>query len=305
MNTEPEAAQGQGKSGFVAIVGRPNTGKSTLLNALVGQKVSIATRKPHTTRHRIHGVLNDPRGQAVFIDTPGHAERSQRALHRIMARAFRQSLEDCDVALLVIDAKGSTREDERLIEMLGDRAERTVLVLNKIDRLARRGDLLPVLERLREHPFAAFVPISATKGTNLPDLVDEIMRHLPVGPKLYPGDMATDRGPAFRAAELIREKLIENVHREVPYGLTVEIERLVRRKDDSWLVHGLVWIEKEQHKPIVIGSEGRVLKRVGTEARHELERLLGGHVHLELWVKVREHWTDSERELGRLGFDTT
>ncbi len=293
------------RSGLVTIVGRPNVGKSTLLNALVGQKVSIVTAKPHTTRHRILGVLNDGRGQAVFIDTPGHAERSKRALHRIMARVFRQSLEDCDLVLLVIDAKGPTDEDQRLIELLGDRIERAILVLNKIDRLKRRHNLLPVLERVSAHPFAAFTPISATKGTNLPELVGEIMSRLPEGPKLFPDDMATDRGHAFRAAELVREKLIENLHREVPYGLTVEVEHISRNEDGSWLVHALIWIEKEAHKPIVIGREGRVLKRVGSGARRELERLLEGHVRLELWVKVREHWTDSERELSRLGFDTT
>lgn len=292
-------------SGLVAIVGRPNVGKSTLINALVGQKVSIVTAKPHTTRHRILGVLNDARGQAVFIDTPGHAERSKRALHRIMSRVFRQSLEDCDVAVLVIDAKGPTHEDRRLIELLGDRIERTILVLNKIDRLGQRQDVLPVLERMAELPFAAYVPLSATKRTNLRDLVDEIMRQLPEGPQLFPEDMATDRNLSFRAAEIVREKLIENVHREVPYGLTVEVEHLAQKDDGSWQVHALIWIEKEQHKPIVIGSEGRVLKRVGGIARRELIELLGGRVHLELWVKVREHWTDSERELTRLGFDTT
>lgn len=302
MNTEDDA---ETKSGFVAIVGRPNTGKSTLLNALVGQKVSIATRRPHTTRHRILGVLNEVRGQAVFIDTPGHAERSKRALHRIMARTFRQSLEDCDLALLVVEAKGLRPEDERLVDVLGSRVERTILVLNKIDRLARRADVLPVLERAAVYPFAAFVPISATRRTNLSDLVDEVMKRLPAGPKMYPDDMTTDRGQAFRAAELIREKLVESLHDEVPYGLTVEIERMARADDGAWLVHALVWVEKEQHKPIVIGSSGAVLKRVGTRARGELEALVGGHVRLELWVKVREHWTDSERELGRLGFDTT
>ncbi len=304
-NTPGSATGAPPKSGLVAVVGRPNVGKSTLVNALVGQKVSIVAAKPHTTRHRILGVLNDERGQAVFIDTPGHAERSKRALHRIMARTFRQSLDDCDLVLLVIDARGPTSEDERLMEVLEGRLERTIVVLNKLDRLAQRADVLPVLERLSERPFAAFVPISAKKGTSLGELVGEIMSRLPEGPKLFPDEMATDRDLSFRAAELIREKLIENLHREVPYGLTVEVEHLARDEQGAWLVHGLIWIEKETHKPIVIGRQGRVLKRVGSDARGELERLLGGHVRLELWVKVREHWTDSERELARLGFDTT
>lgn len=297
-------AGGEGRSGYVAIVGRPNVGKSTLLNALIGEKISIVTPKPHTTRHRILGVLNRGPDQAVFIDTPGHAARMQRAMHRLMARTIHQAVEDCDLILLVIDARGMTEEDRALAEMLRPRFARTLLVLNKVDTLKPRSRLLPTLEQLAaEYDFAAFVPISARRGENLEGLLDELFQRLPSGPALFPLDMKTDRGAAFRAAEIIREKLMHILHQEVPYGLTVEVEHLSQAEDGRWLVHGLIWLERESHKPIVIGRDGAVLKQAGREARLELNELLGGRVHLELWVKIREHWSDSERELKRLGFD--
>lgn len=292
------------RSGLVAIVGRPNVGKSTLINALVGEKISIVSSKPHTTRHRILGVLNRGASQAVFVDTPGHMRRSQHALHRLMARAIHQSLEDCDLAILMIEAKRTTEEDERLFALLEPRGDRTILVLNKIDELKARAELLPRLHALEKRPFAAFVPISARSGDNLPALVDTIFAHLPAGPALYPVDMTTNRDLRFRAAEIVREQLFEQLRQEVPYGLTVEIEHLQKHDDGRWLVHALIWLERESHKPIVIGKEGQQLKSVGRAARIELRKLLDGRVHLELWAKVREHWADNEQELQRLGFDS-
>lgn len=295
---------GDSRSGFVAIVGRPNVGKSTLLNALIGEKISIVTPKPHTTRHRILGVLNRGGDQAVFVDTPGHAARTKRAMHRLMARAIHQAVEDCDLIVFVVDARGLTDEDRALAETLKPRFDRTLFVLNKIDAVKPRSKVLPLLERLgADYAAAAFVPISARRGENLDGLLDELFGRLPAGPLLFPPEMKTDRDTAFRAAEIIREKLMRVLHHEVPYGLTVEVEHLSRTEEDRWLVHGLIWLERESHKPIVIGKEGAVLKQVGREARLELRDLLGGRVHLELWVKVREHWSDSERELKRLGFD--
>ncbi len=295
---------GESRSGYVAIVGRPNVGKSTLLNALIGEKISIVSPKPHTTRHRILGVLNRGGDQAVFVDTPGHAVRTKRAMHRLMARAIHQAIEDCDLILLVVDARGLSDEDRSVIEMLRPRLDRTILVLNKVDLVKPRSRLLPMLERLAAaHDFAAYVPISARRGDNLDALLSELFARLPEGPPLFPPEMKTDRGMAFRAAEIVREKLMHLVHQEVPYGLTVEVEHLSQTEDGRWLVHALIWLERESHKPIVIGKEGTVLKQAGREARVELNELLGGRVHLELWVKVREHWSDSERELKRLGFD--
>jgi GTP-binding protein Era len=287
----------------VAIVGRPNVGKSTLLNALVGEKLSIVTDKPHTTRQRVLGVLNRGGDQAVFIDTPGHARRTKRALHRLMARQIHQALEDCDLALLVVEAGKLTSQDRTLIEMLEGKLDRTFLVLNKVDALASRTELLPTLDRLSSKPFAAFIPVAARTGENLERLVEQIFAHLPVGPKQFPDGMITDRDLSFRIAEAIREKLMTLVHQEVPYGLTVEVEHLGTNEEGQRLVHALIWLERESQKKIVIGKAGSVLKEAGTLARQELRAMLGERVHLELWVKVREHWADSERELQRLGFD--
>ena len=292
-----------GRCGFVAIVGRPNVGKSTLLNALVGEKLSIVTDKPHTTRQRVLGVLNRGADQAVFIDTPGHARRTKRALHRLMARQIHQAIEDCDLALLVVEADRLTSQDHALIEMLDGKLERTFLVVNKVDALASKTELLPTLDKLSKRPFAAMLPISARTGDNLDRLVAQIFEHLPVGPKQFPDGMVTDRDLAFRIGEIIREKLMTLVHKEVPYGLTVEVEHLGRNEEGQRLVHALIWLERDSQKSIVIGKAGSVLKQAGTLARQELRELIGERVHLELWVKVREHWADSERELQRLGFE--
>jgi GTPase len=288
-----------GRCGFVAIVGRPNVGKSTLLNALVGEKLSIVTDKPHTTRQRVLGVLNRGADQAVFIDTPGHARRTKRALHRLMARQIHQALEDCDVALLLVEAGRLTSQDRALIEMLDGKLDRTLLVANKVDALASKTELLPMLDKLAGRGFAELVPISARTGDNLERLVEQIFARLPVGPKQFPDGMVTDRDLAFRVAETIREKLMTLVHQEVPYGLTVEVEHLGRNEEGQRLVHALIWLERESQKSIVIGKGGSVLKQAGTLARQELRELLGERVLLELWVNVRELWAYSDRELQR------
>jgi GTPase len=299
--SDPDASAG--RCGFVAIVGRPNVGKSTLLNTLVGEKLSIVTDKPHTTRQRVLGVLNRGPDQAVFIDTPGHARRTKRALHRLMARQIHQALEDCDLALLVVEAGRLTSQDHALVEMLGDKLPKTLLVVNKVDALAGKSELLPTLDKLSSRPFAEFLPVSARTGDNLERLVQQIFAHLPVGPKQFPDGMVTDRDLAFRISETIREKLMMLVHKEVPYGLTVEVEHLGTNDEGQRLIHALIWLERESQKKIVIGKAGSVLKEAGTLARQELRGLLGERVHLELWVKVREHWADNERELQRLGFE--
>lgn len=292
-----------GKFGEVAIVGRPNVGKSTLLNALIGEKISIVTSKPHTTRQRILGVLSRGDNQAVFVDTPGHAQRTKRALHRLMARSFRQAIETCDLVMLVVEAPRLRHEDRDLIAALQDRADSTILVINKIDLLPTRDALLPLLDSMGQLPCAEFVPVSARKGVNLDRLADVVFERLPIGEAMYPADELTSQSLAFRAGELVRERLMEHLHQEVPYGLTVEIEQMKRHEDGGWLIHGLIWIEKESQKGIVIGKGGHLLKTVGTEARKGLEELLEERVRLELWTKVREHWSDSDRELRRLGFD--
>lgn len=292
------------RSGHVALLGRPNVGKSTLLNALVGEKLSIVTAKPHTTRNRILGVLNRPVGQAVFIDTPGFARRSGRVLHRLMARSLRQTREDADLVLLVTDATRPADEDAELIEELSGTGQPALLVINKIDRLKTKEALLPRIEALQQYQFEEFVPISARTGQNLESLELAIMRHLPEGPPLYPEDFKTDKSDEFRTAEIIREKLMSELHQEIPYGLAVQIESMAVDDEGRRLIEALIWIERESHKAIVIGKEGRVLKRIGRSARLELNQMFGERVHLKLWVKVREHWSDNAEELKRLGFDS-
>lgn len=303
MSSETKTHSGF-RSGYVALLGRPNVGKSTLLNALVGEKLSIVTAKPHTTRNRILGVLNRPEGQAVFIDTPGFARRSDRVLHRLMARSFSQTREDADLILLVTEANRPVDVDLELIEEIVRSGQTSILVINKIDRLGSKEELLPRIETLSRYPFAEFVPVSARSNRNLDALENAILRHLPVGPALYPENFRTDRSHAFRAAEIIREKLMNELHQEIPYGLAVEIESMAVGEDGRRLIQAVVWIERDSQKPIVIGKGGQVLKRVGNKARHDLNRLFAERVHLKLWVKVREHWADSAEELRRLGFDT-
>jgi GTP-binding protein Era len=292
------------KCGYVAIVGRPNVGKSTLINALVGEKVSIVSHKAHTTRHRTLGIINRDACQAVFIDTPGLQRDKKRALHRLMARSVGQAIADADLVLMMLDAARITDEDRRLGRMLADRADDTIVVLNKIDLLGRRT---VALERLKvasdTFPAAAYVPISARKGDNLAALVDEIVARLPSGPWLYPSTMTTDKDLGFRIAEVIREKLLSALHEEIPYGLAVEVEHVGQGSDDQTAVHALIWLERDSHKAIVIGKQGRVLKAVGRAARLELNDMLDARVHLELWVKVRQGWSNSERELKKLGFE--
>lgn len=290
----------------MALLGRPNVGKSTLLNALVGEKISIVTSKPHTTRHRILGVLNRPRGQAVFIDTPGFSRETGRVLHRLMARTLRQTQEDADLIVLVTEANRPADIDRELIESVIASGRPAILAINKVDRLASRDELLPRIEALQAYPFLAFVPISARGGArrgNLDALEQAIFEHLPSGPALYPADYRTDKSERFRAAEIVREKLMNSLHQEIPYGIAVEIESIAGGEEERPEIGAVIWVERESHKAIVIGKGGSVLKRVGREARLELNDLFGGRVHLKLWVKVREHWSDNAEELRRLGYD--
>jgi GTP-binding protein Era len=292
------------RCGYVAIVGRPNVGKSTLLNALVGEKISIVTDKPHTTRQRVLGVLNHVDGQALFLDTPGVGIMGKGALQKLMHRALLQSVEEADVLLQVIDARGLVAKDDAVFELLAGRVERTILVLNKIDRLPSKSMVLPLLQSLADRgPYAAMIPVSARTGENLAALQREVIARLPHGPRLYPDDAVTDRDLRFRIAEIIREKLMSELRDELPYKLTVEIENLARNDEKQWQVNALIWLERDSHKAIVVGKGGEVLKRIGRAARIEIASLLGDRVHLETWVKVRARWSDSEQELKRLGFD--
>lgn len=290
------------KSGFVAIIGRPNVGKSTLLNHLLGQKVSITSRRPQTTRHRIHGIRTTTDGQAVFVDTPGIHASQQRAMNRYMNRAARSALGDVDVILWVIDRLAFMAEDDLVLECLKPSKVPVLLVINKVDRVEEKAMLLPFLEgAAQKYPFADMIPLSALRGENLAALETRIFELLPEGDLIFPEDQVTDRSMRFIAAEIVREKLLRSLGQEVPHALTVEIEEY-REENDMTHVRALILVERTGQKAIVIGKKGEVLKKVGERSRLDLERLIDGKVCLKLWVKVKEGWSDDERALRSLGY---
>ncbi|HYE36543.1 GTPase Era [Methylocaldum sp.] len=290
------------KAGFVALVGRPNVGKSTLLNHLVGQKISITSRRPQTTRHRICGVKTTAEGQIIFVDTPGIHASQKRAMNRYLNRAAISALLDVDVIIWLIDRPTWLSEDELVLDRIKSAGVPVILVINKVDRFEDKGVLLPFLEgAATRHSFADLVPVSALKGTNLDVLERKIIELLPEGEPIYPEDQITDRPERFFAAEVIREKLLRSLAQEVPHALTVEIEQF---KPEGGLtrISAVIWAEREGQKAIIIGRNGEVLKKVGERARRELERLLDSKVYLELWVKVKKGWSDDERALHSLGY---
>ena len=291
------------RSGFAALVGRPNVGKSTLLNALVGEKLSIVTPRPQTTRHRILGVLTLPGAQIAFVDTPGLHVKASRALNKAMNRTATAALEDADLVVLVTEALKWTGEDELALERIVRSGRPAIAAVNKIDRVRPRERLLPCLAELAaRHAFLAIVPVSALKAGNIEDLRDTIATHLPHSPALFPDGELTDRGLSFRIAETIREKLTLELNQEVPYGIAVEVERL-GEEDGQLMVDAAIWVDRDGQKPIVIGARGERLKRVGRAARLALNTMLGRRVHLNLWVKVRENWADNARALRELGVE--
>ena len=290
------------RCGFVAVVGRPNVGKSTLVNRILGRKLSITSNRPQTTRHRILGIATSATSQIVFVDTPGMHRGHARALNRYMNRVASRALIGVDLAVMVVEASGWTPEDDHIVERVGAEAAPVVLVLNKIDRIKRREAMLPILaDTARRHGFAAMVPVCARTGENLDRLRSVVETHMPAGPPVFPEEQLSDRSDAFLAAEIVREKLIRRLGQELPHRLTVEVERFVEQEQRT-LVNVLVWVERKQHKAMVIGKDGGRLKDAGVAARSDIARMLGRPVHLEIWVKVREGWSDDERALRTLGF---
>lgn len=290
------------KAGFVALVGRPNVGKSTLLNHLVGQKISITSRRPQTTRHRIHGIKTTDAGQAVFVDTPGIHASQKRAMNRYLNQTAGTALLDVDLIVWVIDRPDWLAEDELVLDRIKASGAPVILVINKVDWLEDKALLLPFLEKAEAvHPFAAMIPVSALKGSNLGVLESKIMELLPEGELIFPEDQVTDRSVRFMAAEIIREKLLRALGLEVPHALTVEIEQF-KIEGGLTRISALIWVEREGQKAIVIGTKGEVLKKVGERARLDMEKLLDGKVFLQLWVKVKEGWSDDERALRSLGY---
>jgi GTP-binding protein Era len=291
------------RCGFAAVIGRPNVGKSTLINSLVGGKVSIVTAKPQTTRHRILGIATGPEAQVIFVDTPGLHRADGKAMNRLMNRTAMNALADADLALFVVEAGRWTGEDADVLTRLSERPVPAIAVHNKLDRLRPPERVLEALADLSSRfEFAELVPVSATRGTNLATLRPLIERYLPASPPLYPEQMMSDRSPEFHAAELIREKLMTMLHQELPYGLSVQVERY--EKDTNGLdVDAVIWVERDSQKGIVVGKGGRQLKQAGRAARLELRDRLGVPVHLTLWVRVRDNWADNEADLRAFGYD--
>jgi GTP-binding protein Era len=289
------------RSGMVSVIGRPNVGKSSLVNALVGQKVSIVSHKPQTTRHRIQGVLHDERGQVVFVDTPGLHRKETRALNRVMNQAAAGAIHDMDLVLFVVELGRWTEEDEAVLRRLEGLSVPVGLVVNKIDRIDNKEKLLPELQKVAaRRDFAFIVPLSALKKSNLKGLVDELFSRLPEGDPLYPEDMVTGNDLGFTVAEVVREKLIRTLHQELPYSTTVEIEDY-KREGALDRIHAVIWVEREGQKKIVIGEGGETLKAIGSSARRDLERMLGRKIMLKLWCKIRENWSDDPKMLKRFG----
>jgi GTP-binding protein Era len=290
------------KSGRVAIVGRPNVGKSTLLNRLVGEKISIVSRKAQTTRHRIAGILTRPDAQFVFVDTPGFQRRHAGALNRAMNRNVTEALAGVDVVVLVVEAGQFTGEDRAVVGLLPQDVP-VVLAVNKVDRIEDKTALLPILSGLAEaFPFAAVVPVSAAKGWQTEDLLAEVESHLPRGETLFGEDEITDRSERFLAAEYVREKLFRLLGDELPYASTVKIEKF-GQEGALRRINAVIVVDRPAHKGIVIGQGGQTLKRIATEARQDMERLFGGKVFLEVFVQVKSGWSDDERLLKSLGYE--
>jgi len=291
------------RCGFVAVVGRPNVGKSTLINAVMGSKISIVTAKPQTTRHRILAVHTTDDLQIVFVDTPGLHRKAEKAMNRMMNRTAASALADADLILFMTEAARWTDEDGDVLRRIQSATAPVIAVLNKVDLVHPKEKLLAAMSDMDgRNDFADILPISASKDDNLDNLMSLIPQYLPLSPQLFPSEMLTDRSKEFQAAEVIREKLTLSLHQELPYGLTVQIERF-ESEDSGISIGAIIWVERDSQKGIVVGKGGGVLKRVGTAARIELKGQLGRPVHLELWVKVKDNWADSEKDLMSLGYD--
>ena len=290
------------RTGFVAIVGRPNVGKSTLTNALIGSKISIVSRKAQTTRHRIHGVLTREHEQFVFVDTPGFQTRHGGAMNRMMNRVVTQALADVDVVVHVVEAGKWSEGDAKLLPLLPS-PERTILVVSKIDALKHRDELFAFVSKLMAmHPYGAVVPVSATKNHQLDQLLQEIATRLPEGEAMFEEDTLTDRPMRFIAAELVREKIFRLVGDELPYSCTVVIEQW-EETDKGAHIAACVVVERDSHKPILLGTGGMHMKRIASEARQDIAKLLDKPVHLEIYIKVRKGWSDRESALRDLGYE--
>ncbi|OAQ21601.1 GTPase Era [Thermosulfurimonas dismutans] len=303
MEEKKEVSKEEGyRSGFVALIGLPNVGKSTLMNQLIGTKVAITTPKPQTTRFQIRGILTGPNYQVVFVDTPG-IHKAKELFNRLMVEQAVKAIEEVDGVVWVVDAADRRpREEEQILEILRRTEKPTILALNKID-LVKKAELLPVIDFFSKlYPFRAIVPISALERDGLSELTEEIVAMLPEGPPYYPPEMVTDQPERLLAAEIIREKLFMLTRQEIPYSTAVVVEEFREDPEKKVLyIQAVIYVEKDSQKGIVIGKGGQLLKKIGTLAREELEFILGKRIYLDLWVKVLRGWRKEERLLRRLG----
>ncbi|HEX5092521.1 MAG TPA: GTPase Era [Burkholderiales bacterium] len=289
------------RSGSVGLIGRPNTGKSSLLNRLLGQKLAIVSPRAQTTRHLLTGVLNLPDGQIAFVDAPGFQTRHRSLLNRSLNRRAGEAARDADVAAFVVEALRFGVDDRSALARISA-DQRVVAVVNMVDKVRPVSRLLPYLERLAaERPFAAVVPVSAATGRNLPELLRVLLALLPEGPPMYPEDQLTDRDERFFAAELLREKIFRELGEELPYHCEVIVERF-REEGRLRRIEATLWVEREAHRPIVLGAGGARLKRIASSARRDMERMFGGKVFLQTWIKVKSRWSEDERLLRELGY---
>jgi len=300
MNTQVEKFY----CGYVAIIGRPNVGKSTLLNHLIGQKLSITSNKPQTTRHRILGIKTTETTQAIYVDTPGMHNSAGRALNRYMNRAANSAIYDVNLILFVVEGMQWNSDDDWILKKVATAEVPVILVVNKIDRIADRKSLLPYLEELaKKGNFADIVPVCAKKNNDIAFLEQVIYKYLPEQPLIFPPDQITDLSSKFFAAEIIREKLMRHLGQELPYAVTVEVEQY-KVEDERLRISAVIYVEKPGQKAIVIGAKGERLKQIGTEARLDMQKLFDQKIFLQLWVKVKQGWRDSERSLQSLGYSS-
>lgn len=290
------------RCGYVALIGRPNVGKSTLMNQMLGQKLSITSRKPQTTRHRILGIKTTESAQVIYVDTPGIHQQSKKAMNRYMNRVATSTLTDVDVIIFMVDATQWTADDDRVLQKLQPLSIPVILVVNKIDKLKDKSELLPYIELAnKKSNFHTIVPLSARSGKSVVELEKTVRELLKESPPFFSADQITDRSERFLAAEIVREKLMRTLGQEVPYALTVGIEQFVD-KGNLLNINAIIWVDRKNQKAIVIGKQGKALKETGTQARRDMESLFGKKVFLELWVKVKEGWADDERALQSLGY---
>ena len=290
------------KTGMVSLIGKTNVGKSTLLNQLVEQKVSITSRKPQTTRQRLLGIKTEGSNQIIYVDTPGFHQGHKRALNKFMNKTALSSIEGVDIVLFVVDALNFSQTDEHLLSQVSTKDNQVMLVINKIDKVAKKEKLIPFVEEVTKlFPFSEVIPISALKRKNIDILEKEITKRLPVGAHLYPEDQIADSSERFLASEIIREKCISRVGDEIPYRLSVVIDNF-KEEDKLITIDGTIYIEKSSQKGIVIGEQGKRLKAIGTAARKDLERMLDNKVMLRLWVKVKKDWTNDRSALNFMGY---